>query len=757
MVYNAVAITSLLAVLKVRVEDTPTGKNKIILLNMSNGYRTTSLKSTFTSIVVRPPFSSNLSRSDVHILGNATKAHLFRHDIPFPTSRKTRSRTNLTRMELLSPSTASQLDLKSDNIRDLRFRLYGHQGVRPGVDSYIALSYRWSDLSRANRKFSGYNEDFPLPTSPTMFQAILNERQSEDEGLWVDQICINQEDEAEKAISIGMMDTIYKSARVVVIALDDVAVTDDEAEVLEVYLDASNSSGPSESLDSLEQHLEHGSNPTRKSNLLVFHDAVKKIIESQYFERAWCHHELRLGRNHIFIIPRLNSAGSDPTRCHFIRFNGAFLYYIVLLYAKGSPSTPKLERIKRDFHSIFSKIGLIADLNGNNIKNTSKDQLDTFHSFTHSIAEVFDCKAGGNPLLPTKELRDCDANFDKMSIALNAVDSGLILRKPPNEAYSDQIWTLQQCQRQMMLVALAAGDPVVLCTTGLPLKMENEKSSWLCWPHSGEIDIGHFSSMSPLPADTSVIVSQTAIGEFIELDLLFIHSIPSYSHPKDSPLLLYVSYAQKFIDQCIEENIGAPSLYWDSWRTDADAERKSQRNLFTRTLAAIFTCGRQWIIQVSVQLGMDHAALSNALSYLFTYTFEKCKDNWWRTPDGQGSAKHVLEFLRTVTGKNLKLLPSNLQPTLLKGPTGHLLLTFISSTLPLHLAIPAVLTGEDYDFLSRCWVLSMIHGRDGRSNWRMLGKSRIFGVCSFSAPESSEGELRRKQRVYGPESRTDKR
>ena len=62
-----------------------------------------------------------------------------------------------------------------------------------------------------------------------MFQAILNKRQSETEGLWVDQICISQGDEAEKAVSIDMMYTIYKSARVVVIALDDVTVTDNEA------------------------------------------------------------------------------------------------------------------------------------------------------------------------------------------------------------------------------------------------------------------------------------------------------------------------------------------------------------------------------------------------------------------------------------------------------------------------------------------------------------------------------------------------
>jgi hypothetical protein len=50
-----------------------------------------------------------------------------------------------------------------------------------------------------------------------MCAAALHERISENEGFWYDQGCIDQRNEQEKAISIGMMDTIYRRARAVIV------------------------------------------------------------------------------------------------------------------------------------------------------------------------------------------------------------------------------------------------------------------------------------------------------------------------------------------------------------------------------------------------------------------------------------------------------------------------------------------------------------------------------------------------------------
>lgn len=61
--------------------------------------------------------------------------------------------------------------------------------------------------------------------SRLLYNALLNERQSQSEGVWIDQICINQNDEAEKQIAVNAMDIVYKSARAVVILLDDIEIT----------------------------------------------------------------------------------------------------------------------------------------------------------------------------------------------------------------------------------------------------------------------------------------------------------------------------------------------------------------------------------------------------------------------------------------------------------------------------------------------------------------------------------------------------
>jgi hypothetical protein len=50
----------------------------------------------------------------------------------------------------------------------------------------------------------------------------------DDQGLWVDQSCINQIDDDEKQAAVGSMDVIYRSATEVVVILEDVVLTPNE-------------------------------------------------------------------------------------------------------------------------------------------------------------------------------------------------------------------------------------------------------------------------------------------------------------------------------------------------------------------------------------------------------------------------------------------------------------------------------------------------------------------------------------------------
>jgi hypothetical protein len=95
------------------------------------------------------------------------------------------------------------------------------------ISSYTAVSYCW--LYNTWKPELGLQCDVPRSASnqkqtlmPAMLAALLEERSSDVEPLWLDQWCINQEDEAEKIMAVGMMDFLYSNARKVAVCLEDV-------------------------------------------------------------------------------------------------------------------------------------------------------------------------------------------------------------------------------------------------------------------------------------------------------------------------------------------------------------------------------------------------------------------------------------------------------------------------------------------------------------------------------------------------------
>ena len=88
---------------------------------------------------------------------------------------------------------------------------------------YDALSYVWGTASdRVDIQCSGK----PVSITKSLAEALLHLRSDTDERtLWIDQLCINQEDSAERNQQVTMMGDIYSLARKVVVWL---GTSDDE-------------------------------------------------------------------------------------------------------------------------------------------------------------------------------------------------------------------------------------------------------------------------------------------------------------------------------------------------------------------------------------------------------------------------------------------------------------------------------------------------------------------------------------------------
>ena len=85
----------------------------------------------------------------------------------------------------------------------------------PDGCDYISLSYVWGGVDQP-----GYKLGQILPTVPaTLEDAMVVTRRLGKQYLWADSLCIDQENNAEKAVQIALMSTIYSGAWATIISL----------------------------------------------------------------------------------------------------------------------------------------------------------------------------------------------------------------------------------------------------------------------------------------------------------------------------------------------------------------------------------------------------------------------------------------------------------------------------------------------------------------------------------------------------------
>lgn len=79
--------------------------------------------------------------------------------------------------------------------------------------SFLALSYVWGSGNDATVILV---DKRPFRVTRNLFEAITGVREAESIMIWIDAICINQQDSDEKRIQVKMMRSIYKEATSVI-------------------------------------------------------------------------------------------------------------------------------------------------------------------------------------------------------------------------------------------------------------------------------------------------------------------------------------------------------------------------------------------------------------------------------------------------------------------------------------------------------------------------------------------------------------
>ncbi|KAF2689948.1 hypothetical protein K458DRAFT_412794 [Lentithecium fluviatile CBS 122367] len=691
--------------------------------------------------------------------------------------------TLLADLGRLAPSVAKDFVTKHSISASLPFRLINDIAFDGEEESYIAMSYAWNKANQDTPRkmvspvgdlpFGWVRtvEQFPLPTSRGMFQAVLDERRP-GEGLWFDQVCIIQEDKNEKAVAIGAMDIIYKNARTVVVALDDITATGDELFFLEQYI---------------QQHAFAGSQPNYQPNRALnppfmqqqplFSSFVTRVLSSIWFERAWCAHEMKMGRSHVFLVPCIPD-DEDEGVYTVIRFTGTFFLHLLVLANEDTTILPPQRTQIRSLLEHFGRKSLIAErdaLAAHSPNDTKYTSLSEPASLIPTVAEIFRMKAGGNPRLP-EYLKRLDANRDKASIALNIAGLPLALRA----ASPLQRPTIEEeCLRQLLVVGVAARDPVALCTTGAPLKLHDGSISWLCRPTTLDLPSIYQKSPPRFP-ETANPITQGSDGraEFVQLDLVFL-DLPHRNQPNTN-FPAHVNRARELVELCIQYQIHSHML-WNTCLAPDHVRAPAMQNIFIQSLACALECGAEWfldatshfqpstntslniqtlstlfnpqlLLQQFIHYPAAHTTLSSlleALASLITYGIPWASGATERT---HGPLIITAPPSSASSSPYPNHIPNPYSPHI-PAPRKALIFAPFLHSKTLLVAVPDAVKGADYKGLARGWILTTRNPYTGSPqpmvSWELRGKSVVFGGGGFVADLGSAFDSRN-HRVYGP-------
>ncbi|XXH02351.1 40S ribosomal protein S30 [Hypoxylon texense] len=205
---------------------------------------------------------------------------------------------------------------------------------------YVALSYTWGDPIVDRGEPSGLETIFvnekPFRIRANLFHAleVLRDRETR---LWVDTICIDQQNNQERGVQVALMGGIFSRASKVCAWLGPATEDSDRAMG---FISRVNSGWIIKQVD---KHL-----PSACAKWHVGRVAFAKLLERSWFSRAWIIQEVALAKDVLFMCGYKTSTIAACERAsHLLLDEKATVDYYVLEYGRLSDPLQAIVDIRR--------------------------------------------------------------------------------------------------------------------------------------------------------------------------------------------------------------------------------------------------------------------------------------------------------------------------------------------------------------------------------------------------------------------------
>ena len=610
----------------------------------------------------------------------------------------------LERLAKLDSRVREAFSERGSLLPKLKLRMINPQPPQlPEELRYDALTYTWhkdswniaEELQVAGKESMVDGNREPRaqdPVSPGLWKVLLSESASAGNLLWVDQVCINQEDRDEKVVSVGFTDRVYQNSERTFIAIEDLSIPESIIPSLQV-------------LSQMEAVTKQN---FASLNATVVQDAVSfctTVFSARLFSRSWCWHEFACADRHLLFIPIAQQNASSDLK--ILRMDSQSLRNII--YSMGMLIKTASDEQMQAIIPYQSSIGMALRAGTKILKR----QINP--SFVEAYRNAFRSMA--------------KHKSDQVTIILNSCASGLLYTGPPLDSN-------EECYRLIHSVALAAGDASVIGVTGTTLNARSgSSSSWLMEPGDDEARAG-FHIMRSEPTFFDVYINERG---GLCINMILLGSVGEVRSLETR----YVDIASAFMDLDFENISNREPFIFETRLHNMVLDASQKEELRFRFVNQKFFYA-QALAYLLAQTGVSFLDVfedpAMPSSKLLLVGERKCLEevlNWLREYTGPPHASHLQHSRpQAITNDNVSVLTELLVNFVNKilgvkdmyntenlkswysFKIGILSSTMLSKTnIPIVvprsnpdalIGVPADVAGPDYSLLRRVWILQKI-------------------------------------------------